>query len=263
MKNTIYRLRQKFCGLFRKQNFSPLARISFAFIFLLMTDSAFAVGGVDPAFNAGVTNFNTQSVETIAVQTDGRILIGANEGFLAGTNPAQSIVRNWTLTSSGITRADITFQYSDADVPNGANESNFKFIRRAAAINAEFAPSSFDTSTTTFNLNNVIEFSDWTLGNNLAPTAAGVILDGRARTKGGRDVHRAQISLTDPAGITRYALTDQFGFYRFTDVPASATYIFNIRHKRYDFLQPTFPLFVSEKRNDLNFTAQPRKGGLN
>lgn len=174
MKNTFYLQQQNFCRTLWKHNFSPIAAISFAFIFLLMTNSAFAIGGVDPTFNAGVTNFNFQTIEKIAVHTNERILHG----------------------------------------------DNFPQI------------------------------------------VASVIVSGRVKTESGRGVPRVSISLSNAKGNTLYAMTNSFGFYRFTGLPSGATYLFNIRHKQYDFLQPSFLLFVADEQTDLNFTARPRKGGL-
>jgi len=61
--------------------------------------------------------------------------------------------------------------------------------------------------------------------------------------------------LTDSNGETRTVLTNPLGYYRFDEVPAGQSYIFNIRHKRYQFNPQV--LDVTEETNDLDFVALP------
>ncbi len=68
-----------------------------------------------------------------------------------------------------------------------------------------------------------------------APTAAGVSISGRVLSSLGRGVFNARIAITDQNGDVRTARTNSFGYYRFDDVAAGQTYIFNVTHKRYRF----------------------------
>ncbi len=52
---------------------------------------------------------------------------------------------------------------------------------------------------------------------------------------------------------TRTVFTNQFGYYRFDEVAAGETYIFEARHKRYLFAPQVF--FVTEETAKLNFTV--------
>jgi hypothetical protein len=61
--------------------------------------------------------------------------------------------------------------------------------------------------------------------------------------------------MTNANGETRFALTNPFGFYRFTDVQAGATYSFALEHKRFEFAPQN--VTINEGTADLNFTAQP------
>jgi len=56
-------------------------------------------------------------------------------------------------------------------------------------------------------------------------------------------------------GETRTILTNSLGYYRFDEVPAGQNYIFNVRHKRYQFSPQV--LDVTEETNDLDFVALP------
>jgi hypothetical protein len=75
----------------------------------------------------------------------------------------------------------------------------------------------------------------------------------RIRTISGKLVSGARVALTDQTGETRVARTNPLGYYRFEDVPAGQTYIFEASHKRY-FFSPQV-LSVIEQIENLNFTA--------
>lgn len=89
----------------------------------------------------------------------------------------------------------------------------------------------------------------------LGPTMGGVLLSGRVLTPQGRGLQNAQINLTDQNGETRFALSGQFGFYRFADLPAGQTVVISISSKRYQFIPQIVNL--TEDLNNLNFTALP------
>lgn len=84
------------------------------------------------------------------------------------------------------------------------------------------------------------------------PTAASVTVSGRVSANN-RGAANVRVIITGADGQTRTALTNSFGYYRFDDVPAGATYVFQARHKRFEFAPQV--LSVSEEVNNLNFTA--------
>lgn len=69
----------------------------------------------------------------------------------------------------------------------------------------------------------------------LIPSAANVAVAGRVLDADGRTVSRVLVIITDTNGATRSTLTNQFGQYRFEDIPAGETYILSARHKIYSF----------------------------
>jgi hypothetical protein len=99
--------------------------------------------------------------------------------------------------------------------------------------------------------------SPFVIAENLQPTAAAVTVGGRV-TNGKSGVYRAQITLTDATGATRSATTNQFGYYRFTNVAAGATYFLTARAKQYVFTPETMVLSVSDELLDADFEAQER-----
>jgi hypothetical protein len=68
----------------------------------------------------------------------------------------------------------------------------------------------------------------------LAPTAAGVSIAGKV-SDGRRGISDATVILTDQDGAVRQARTNQFGSFRFKDVPAGRTYVIDVRARRYAF----------------------------
>ena len=206
------------------------------------------------AFPVGTTN-GYSPVSLSGIVGSGNFTVTPNQAFLGGTNPAQSIQRNWGLTpSGGVTQANLTLTYLDADVPGGANESGFKFVRRAGTTNTEFTPTSSNTTTNTFTLNGVTAFSNWTLGNNSSPTAAGVFIGGRVTTASGRGIARAVLTM-QAAGTNQVltARTNSFGYYVFNDVPAGQDYVITVSSKTYTFAPRL--LSVTGDSTEINFIA--------
>jgi uncharacterized delta-60 repeat protein len=70
--------------------------------------------------------------------------------------------------------------------------------------------------------------------NVLVPTAAKVTVSGRVVDPSGRAIARAVIVLTDHAGTERYAITNTFGYFRFSDV-AVGGYIISAQHRSFRF----------------------------
>ncbi len=90
----------------------------------------------------------------------------------------------------------------------------------------------------------------------VAPTSAAVSVGGRVLTASGRGVSQTRITLTDSAGAARTAVTNQFGYYRFTAVPAGATYVLTAKSKQYAFTPETMILNVDGELTSVDFTAR-------
>jgi hypothetical protein len=88
----------------------------------------------------------------------------------------------------------------------------------------------------------------------LAPTAAGVSVGGSVMTADGRFVRKASISLTDQSGVTRTALSNAFGSYRFENVTSGETYVISVRSKSLVFIPRIFT--VTDELTDLNLVAE-------
>jgi Carboxypeptidase regulatory-like domain len=77
-------------------------------------------------------------------------------------------------------------------------------------------------------------------------TAANVSIGGRVTNDYGRGVSRTTVTLTDSNGNTRTANTNQFGYYRFTEVESGQNYILEAQRKGYQFENNPRVLNVNE-----------------
>ena len=167
--------------------------------------------------------------------------------------------RYFTLNGSGIT-SNVTFHYLDGDVPPAPSvEANYKVIKVSGGAVTRFTPDGstviLNAAGNTFTMNGLTTYSDWTAGDDLAPTAAPVGIAGRVVTQSGRGLFGAKVSITDQAGNTRTATTNPFGYFRFAGVESGQTYVVNVSHKWYRFT--TRSISVNDEISGLDFIAQP------
>jgi hypothetical protein len=90
----------------------------------------------------------------------------------------------------------------------------------------------------------------------LAPTASGVTVGGRVTTADGRGIRNARVTMTDADGTARSVSTGSFGYFRFMDVAAGGTYVFDVSAGRFTFTVPTQVLTVFDNAADLSFVAE-------
>lgn len=90
---------------------------------------------------------------------------------------------------------------------------------------------------------------------NFAPTSAGATVGGKVTTAKGRGLSRAVVSMTDLAGNSRIALTNTFGYYRFSDVDAGSTYTVKVLTKNRSLSFNTQVVTVFEDMSEVNFAA--------
>jgi hypothetical protein len=61
------------------------------------------------------------------------LTVKAVNSSIGGLNSAQSLSRSWVFSSSPVTKATLTFNYSAGDVPNTANAALFRVVRKTAS----------------------------------------------------------------------------------------------------------------------------------
>lgn len=218
----------------------------------------FGAGG-SFTFPVGTANgYSPVTLSNVNAGKGGTFAVTANQGAYPNTAnnlPVNRAARWWNLTGGGIQSADITFQYLPGDITTGT-ESGYRAYRiPTGGGNASPVNSTINTTAKTVTAPNVSQFSDWTLAQPLAPTAAAVSVGGRVLTADGFGIAQARVTLTDSQGNERQVSTNSFGYYRFDNVVAGATYIFNVRHKSWGTMAVTQVRNIQEDRDDLDFIA--------
>jgi hypothetical protein len=190
----------------------------------------------DTPFN-GNSNLLTAIVTTNTTNPD----ISGDQGATSAAFTASTPVQNVTFTSSfigfaGSTSRDLGLAFSSVQ-PIFTTAGTFLNSFTAAA-------------TGTFAANTLPVFM-------LVPTAATVSVSGQVLAPKGRGLANARVTLTDSSGTTFSTLTDEFGYYEFSDVVAGETVIIEVKSKLYNY--PVQVLNLSAETNGLNFLAQSSK----
>jgi Peptidase family C25 len=136
-------------------------------------------GPVDFSFDVGTIN-GYSPVDAKNTNAAGDLTVTATQTTAPVVNAATSLKRYWTLNGSGIT-TDLTFHYLDpTDIPGTSTEANYRVIRVESGTAVSFlnecpTPSvgnaCVNPTNNTATIPGVSAFSDWTLGENVAPTA--------------------------------------------------------------------------------------------
>ncbi len=89
----------------------------------------------------------------------------------------------------------------------------------------------------------------------LAPTAASVSVGGKLFSSGGMALNGETVILTDSNGETRSIRSSSFGYYRFDELTAGATYTISVSSKRYTFTPQA--VIANESIDSMDLYAQP------
>jgi len=91
----------------------------------------------------------------------------------------------------------------------------------------------------------------------VGPTAARAGLAGRVATKAGVGIRGALVTILDATtGETKYAVTNTFGYYNFTELQVEDFYVMNVSAKRYTFSENSQQsLMMHEDAAGINFTS--------
>lgn len=85
-----------------------------------------------------------------------------------------------------------------------------------------------------------------------APTAANVTVSGKVLRSDETPISNARVRYTNAQGVSRTALTNQFGYFEFQDVEAGQTYVFQVNAKGFDFSPQA--ISINDNLTDLSFT---------
>ena len=173
---------------------------------------------------------------------------GAYAGAAAGL-PANRLQRWWNTTGTGITQADLTFNYQDTEVVGIEGRYRAYLI---AGGNAQLLPSSTVIATNRTTVPGVTSFAAFTLAEGPATFET---LKGRIRTPRNLGADRVLVSLTDGLGNVRYAMTNNFGYYRFINVETWKPYTIRLQSKKYSFASTELLVNFIESNPDINFVS--------
>ena len=88
----------------------------------------------------------------------------------------------------------------------------------------------------------------------VAAANAPISVGGRVTNQAGVGIGRAYVALTAQGGVTRYALTNGFGFYNFENVTPGTQYVVSVTAKRYTFQGQN--ITPGGSLSNVNFVAQ-------
>ncbi len=88
----------------------------------------------------------------------------------------------------------------------------------------------------------------------LSASSAPVEVSGRV-TNGKRGLGRVIVAIADMNGITRYSITNPFGYYRFDGVASGQQYIVSVSSKSHQFADAVRVIDVGEEMSGIDFTS--------
>jgi hypothetical protein len=92
---------------------------------------------------------------------------------------------------------------------------------------------------------------------NAVPTASTAVVSGRIFDIYGSAVRDVIVSVTSSGGETRSTRTNNFGAYRFTELPVGQSYVITVTSRRYTFAVDTRIIVLMDDLSDQDFTAIP------
>lgn len=92
---------------------------------------------------------------------------------------------------------------------------------------------------------------------NAVPTAATALISGRIFDIFGGAVKDVIVSVTAPNGDVRSTRTNNFGAYRFSELPVGESYVITVRSRRYTFAADSIIVTLMNDLNGQDFTAIP------
>jgi hypothetical protein len=190
----------------------------------------------DIPFN-GSTNLLTATVNPIGTS---KSELSGDESTTSASYSASTPVQDVTFTSSFISFAGSTSR--DFGLA-------FSSVTPVFSTGATFLSSFSAAGAGTFATNQAPVF--------MIPTAATVSVSGQVLAPRGRGLAYARVSITDSSGATFTTLTDESGYYQFSDVVAGETVVIEVRSKLYTYSAQV--LNLSEETSQLNFVPQSTK----
>lgn len=224
------------------------------------------------AFPVGTANgFSPVNAAATAVGGSGNdgLTIKAFQGYYGqnGEIPMldpSGLQRYWDINETGSVTVNLAFQYLPGDVIGGGTGYRIIRISGTTAISFPNDPTCFgpgsspcvDLTTNTAYINGISNFSKWTLGQQLAPTATGAGISGRVLDANGHPIAHAQVLLSGGALAQPILIqTGPFGYYQFDNLPVGQLYVVTVRSGRHTFAEPSRPIDLTANVVGADFVA--------
>ncbi|MEZ5422156.1 MAG: carboxypeptidase regulatory-like domain-containing protein [Pyrinomonadaceae bacterium] len=217
-----------------------------SFVFPVGTDS-----GYSPV-NATITALATNP---------SKLTVAAFNGPGPGVEAANSVTRFWNIVEDGDLTANLTFSYRDADVTTPAAEASYSLVKKegnAMPVVVCTGNGCVDAAANTATASGLATFSRWAIGVPVAPSSAEAMVAGRVTNADARAVKGAFLTAVGTDGRVRFALTNQFGYYRLRALTAGETYTITIYSKQYSFAPSTRVITLNDIESQLDFVAEER-----
>ena len=199
--------------------------------------------------NNGVTNNDTGDGDLANNQQNFPVITGAGTNIIGTLN--STLNSNFTLDFYLNPTPDTsnfgegkTYLGAMNVTTNGSGNASFTFVPPITLPAGQFVVATATNAggdTSEFSQNRQIS----------GPLAANVNIQGRVLSQDGRAISKAMVTLTEPNGNVRYAMTNPFGYYRFLEIESGETYVLNVSHKTYDFNPSSFIINLTEEITDL------------
>src|SRR6185312_1618600 len=162
-----------------------------------------------------------------------------------------ALQRYWTLTATGVT-ADLNFNYLDpTDIPVTANENNFAIFKYDGSFT--MPGGTVSPGTNEASITGVTSFSDWTLAQPNAPTAADSRVSGVVTSSDGHPLGGVSIRLSGSQNAR--TITDRNGGYSFSNVESNGFYTVTPDLVDYSFSPSSRSFSLVGDRTDAVFTG--------
>jgi hypothetical protein len=198
--------------------------------------------------------------------------VKANEGNLSPLNPTTTAQRYWSLNATNI-KANLSFSYLPGDVMG--NEANYKVIKVESGVAIPFPSSIVSPANHVAAVSRISSFSNWTVGQPSAPTAAPATISGLVTDVNGAPPGGVLITLSGSAdipacvsrpnpqagmpalpGICR-TIMDASGQYHFDNIETDGFYTVTPERANYLFSPAVRSFSLVANKTDAVFAASP------
>jgi uncharacterized delta-60 repeat protein len=235
-------------------------------------------GSLDPAFGTNGFVFTPEADKQVkiarglAIQPDGRILLGGSATYQGAPNPGYTYAdiavarysANGVLEGSSSRSKFFDAKFSGGESVLGSIWGMDGIVRTRLFDNVQtgVAQIAFDAAGrlvvhSVYN-DGSTPYAGMALTRFQGEASPYSSITGRITTASGMPIKNISVVLSEgELGQPRYALTNQLGYYTFSDLPVTETYSVSISSKRFNFNVDQQRLMLNHDEQSVDFTAEP------